>query len=159
VPPLWVPRPKNHVSDDFEIHQLRSVVFWSYAPDFTDFEYPVALFHSQPRLFHHPRTSQGQLLVRAMPAFFAGGSECACFSQTNHEFLVASEWEDRMVQTLWRHDRTFYQTVHRQARFLILARIATVNDWMIYGQLEILANVRVQAHDVDILDSPIFRTL
>jgi len=64
-----------------------------------------------------------------------------------------------MKQSLWRNDRTFYQTVHTQAHFHILARVPYVIDWMTYGKLEILANVRIQTHNVDIFDSLIFAYL
>ena len=57
-----------------------------------------------------------------------------------------------MIQPLWRHDRTFNQAAHLQASFLILIRIPHVNDWMPDWELEIFTEVRVQAHEVNILD-------
>jgi len=64
-----------------------------------DFDYPVALFHSQSHLVHFPRTGEGPLLVRGMHAF-AGGSKDAYSTQEKNELFVASEWEDRMIQPL-----------------------------------------------------------
>ena len=58
-----------------------------------------------------------------------------------------------MIHPLWRNDSTFYQTVHTQARFLTLARLPHLNDWVNSGELEIFAKLRIQTHNVDILDS------
>ena len=57
-----------------------------------------------------------------------------------------------MVQLLWRNDSTIYQNVHTQARFLVLARISHMDDRVTHGKFEILAYVRVQAHDMHIFD-------
>jgi len=50
------------------------------------------------------------------------------------------------------NDRTYDQAIHTQARFYILTRIAYVNDRMTDVEVEILAYVRVETHDVDILN-------
>jgi len=57
-----------------------------------------------------------------------------------------------MVQLLRRHDRTFNQTFHLQASILILKSVAYVNDRMADSELEIFADVRVQTHDINILN-------
>jgi len=57
-----------------------------------------------------------------------------------------------MVQLFGRHDRTFNQTFHLQASILILTRVPYMNDRMADWELEIFADVRVQTHDIDILD-------
>jgi len=64
-----------------------------------------------------------------------------------------------MIWPLWRNHRIFYQTVYTPARFHILARVAHLNDWMTYGEPEILANIRIQTHNFDILENPIFACL
>jgi len=61
-----------------------------------------------------------------------------------------------MIQPPRRHCRTFNQTFHLQAGFLILTRVTHVNDWMTHCELEIFANVRVQAFDVNKLNCLIF---
>jgi hypothetical protein len=58
-----------------------------------------------------------------------------------------------MIQSLRRNDTTFYQTVHAQARFDVLARVSHLNDRMTYGKFEILADVWVQTHNIYILYS------
>jgi len=64
-----------------------------------------------------------------------------------------------VIQLLWRNDRTFGQAFHTQARLYIFTLIAYVNDRMAVGELEILAYVRVKAHDVDILNGLILAFL
>ena len=46
-----------------------------------------------------------------------------------------------------RNDRTFYNTILSQAGFLILARVCHIDDGIAYGELEIIADIRVEAHD------------
>jgi len=58
-----------------------------------------------------------------------------------------------MVKLLWRNDSTLYQTVHTQAGFHVLALISHMDDWVAHGKLDILAYVRVKAHDIHILNS------
>jgi len=64
-----------------------------------------------------------------------------------------------VIQLPWRKDRTFNQAIHTQARLYIFTLIAYVNDWMADGVLEILAYVRVEAHDVDLLNGFILACL
>jgi hypothetical protein len=56
-----------------------------------------------------------------------------------------------VIEVLGRHNRTFHQSVHPQAGFLIYTRVTYVNSWVTYGELEILAYVGVQAHNIAIL--------
>jgi len=63
-----------------------------------------------------------------------------------------------MVQ-LWRNDSTLYQTIHTQARFFVIALISDMDDGVTDEKLVILTYVRVEAHDIQILDSLISRTL
>ena len=56
-----------------------------------------------------------------------------------------------MIQLLWRHDRTFNHTYLR-ASFLTLTRVPYVNDRMAGWEFEIFADVRVQTHDINILN-------
>jgi len=58
-----------------------------------------------------------------------------------------------MVQCFWQKDNTLYQTVHKQAGFHILALISNMDDGVTDGKIEILAYVRVEAHDIHIWDS------
>jgi len=58
-----------------------------------------------------------------------------------------------MVQFVWRDDSTLYQPLHTQACFHVLARIPHMDAWVADGKLEILAYVRVETHDIHILDS------
>jgi len=64
-----------------------------------------------------------------------------------------------VIQILRRNDRTFNPTIHTQTRLYILTHIPYVNDWMTQGELEVLANVRVEAYDVDILNGPVLSCL
>ena len=57
-----------------------------------------------------------------------------------------------MIQLLWWNNRTFNEAIHTQTRLYIFTPIAYVNDRMADGELEILAYVRVEAHDFDILN-------
>jgi len=57
-----------------------------------------------------------------------------------------------MIQIDWRYNRTLYQTFHLQACFLILTRVPYVNDRMPDWKFEIYGDVRVQTHDINILD-------
>ena len=64
-----------------------------------------------------------------------------------------------MIQLLWRNDRTFNQAVHMETSFYISTPIPYVNDRMSNGELEMCAYVRVEAHDIDILNSLILPCL
>jgi len=57
-----------------------------------------------------------------------------------------------MIQIYRRHDRTFNQTFHLQACFLILTRVPYVNDRMPDWELVVFADVRIQTHNIGILD-------
>ena len=57
-----------------------------------------------------------------------------------------------MIELLWWNDRTFDQAFHTQARLYIFTLIAYMNDRMTHGELEILAYVRVEVHDLSILN-------
>jgi len=61
-----------------------------------------------------------------------------------------------MVRLLRRNDTTIYQTVHKQSGFHDLERISHIEERVTDGNLEILAYVRVDAHDIHILDTLIF---
>ena len=61
-----------------------------------------------------------------------------------------------MIQVLRRNDSTHYQPIHTQARFHVLARIPHIDSCVANGKLEILAYVRVETHDIYILDGLIF---
>jgi len=61
-----------------------------------------------------------------------------------------------MIQFLWWNDSTLYQPIHTLASFHILALISNMDGGMTDGKLEILAYVRVETHDIHILDSLIF---
>ena len=52
--------------------------------------------------------------------------------------------------------KLLWRNVHTQAGFLILVHISHTDDRVSHGKLETLAYVRVQAHDVLILDSLFF---
>ena len=67
--------------------------------------------------------------------------------------IVASVWEDRMIQPPRWHRRIFYLTFDLQGNFLILTRVPYVNDSMTHAELEIISNLRVHAQDVNILNS------
>ena len=56
-----------------------------------------------------------------------------------------------MIEVLWQRDRAFHQFVHLQTGLLIGTRVTNMNDRMTYGELEILADIRVQTHYVTIL--------
>jgi len=73
--------------------------------------------------------------------------------------IITFEREDGVIQFLWRKDRTFNQAIHKQARFYILTRIPYVNYRMTQGELEVLAYIGIEAHDVDILYSLILPCL
>jgi len=64
-----------------------------------------------------------------------------------------------MVQFLWRNDSTLYEPVHTQAGFLLLTLFSRMDDRVTHGKLEKLAYVRVESHDIDILDSLVSHTL
>jgi len=57
-----------------------------------------------------------------------------------------------VIQLLWRYDLTFDQANHTHARLYIITLIAYVNDRITDRELEILVYIRVEAHDVDILN-------
>ena len=61
-----------------------------------------------------------------------------------------------MIQIHWWYDRTFYQTFHLQANFLILARVPYVYDRIPDLELEIFAYVLVQTHHDNILGGIIY---
>jgi len=79
--------------------------------------------------------------------------------KTKNELLITSERDDRMIQPLRRNDRTCYQIVHTQARFYFFSRIPHMNDRVTHWELKVLAYVRVQAHDIYILNSLVFPRL
>ena len=58
-----------------------------------------------------------------------------------------------MVQFLWLDDSTLYQPLHTQECFHVLVRIPHMDAWVADGKLEILAYVRVETHDIHLLDS------
>jgi len=94
-----------------------------------------------------------------MQTFLTRGGENTRFTQAKHVFIISSQREDGVIQLLWRNDRTFNEAIHTQAPFYILKRIPYVNDRMTHGELEVLAYVRVEAHDIDILYSFILSCL
>ena len=57
---------------------------------------------------------------------------------------------------MWRYDSTQYQPLHTQACYRVLARIPHMDARVSDGKLEILAYVRVETHDIHILDSLVF---
>ena len=57
-----------------------------------------------------------------------------------------------MIQVLWRKERTLYRTFHLKTGLHVFTRVANVDDWMSYWKLIILADVRIQAHNVKILN-------
>ena len=61
-----------------------------------------------------------------------------------------------MVQFLWRNDSTLYQPFHTQAGFRVLAIVSHMDGGVSDGNLEILAYVWVETHDIHILDSLFF---
>jgi len=61
-----------------------------------------------------------------------------------------------MEQFLWRNDSTFYQPIHTQASFCVLALVSHMDGGVSDGKHEILAYVRVETHDIHILDSFVF---
>ena len=58
-----------------------------------------------------------------------------------------------MIKSYGWNDLTFDQAIHMEACFLFLKHNTYVNDRMTYGELEVLVYVRVEAHDVNILNS------
>jgi len=66
--------------------------------------------------------------------------------------IISYEREDGVIQSLWRNDRTFHQAIHTQARFFIFTYFSYVNDRINHGELEILAYICLEAHDIDILN-------
>jgi len=91
------------------------------------FEYPITLFHGQPHLVQYPPSGQGLLLILGMPTFFTGGAEDEWSTQAKHEFIAASEGEDRMIQPSG-GTIEFDQAVHTEARFFIFTRVSYVNE-------------------------------
>jgi len=76
-----------------------------------DLEYPVTLFQGQPHLTHYSRTGNRPLLILDMSTFFTGGSVNACSTQAEHELIIVSVWEDKIIQPLGRNYRTFDRAV------------------------------------------------
>jgi len=58
-----------------------------------------------------------------------------------------------VIKPLWRNDKTFYQGIHTQAGFLVFALASHMNHKKDHEEIEILANVRVEAHYRHVLDS------
>jgi len=58
-----------------------------------------------------------------------------------------------MIRPLERNGRTFYQAVHTQAIFLVIARVSHMDDGMADGELEVLVDVQVEDNYIHILDS------
>jgi len=57
-----------------------------------------------------------------------------------------------VIEVLLRHYRTVRQTIHLQTGLLISTCVTDVNVRMTYGEFEVLTNVRIQTHYVEILD-------
>ena len=64
-----------------------------------------------------------------------------------------------MIQTLWRKDRTFYRALLAQTGLPVFASVSHMDDRMAYGEHVVLANVRLKAHDVYILNRLAFPVL
>jgi len=58
-----------------------------------------------------------------------------------------------MIQPLWRKDRTFYETLLAQTGFHTFVSVSHMDDRIAHGELEVLAYVRIEVHDVYILNS------
>ena len=72
--------------------------------------------------------------------------------------MISSEVKHRMIQPFW-WNNTFYSVIHAQAGFLSLHASPT---WMMgcpTGILEILVDVRVEAHGIHVLYSLTFPRL
>jgi len=91
------------------------------------------------------------ILISGMDTFFNRGED-TCSTKAKHELIITSEREDGVIQFLWRNYRSFDEAIHTQTRLYIFTLIAYFNDRMADGKLEILAYVRVEAHDVNILN-------
>jgi hypothetical protein len=68
-------------------------------------------------------------------------------------FLIGTAVEHRMIQPLWRNDRTFHKTLLAQTGFPVFASVSHMDDQMAHGELEVLAFARIKAHDVYVLNS------
>ena len=86
-----------------------------------------------------------------MGTFFNRGED-TCSTKAKHELIITSEREDGVIQFFWRNYRSFDEAIHTQACLYIFTLIAYLTDRMADGKLEIFAYVRVEAHDVDILN-------
>ena len=62
----------------------------------------------------------------------------------------------RVDTNFWRYSRSFYQTIHLQASFLNLTYTPYLYDLLTNWEREIFTNVRVQVHEVNILNGLIF---
>jgi len=76
-----------------------------------------------------------------------------------YEFIITCEREEGVIQSLWSNDRIFDQAIDTPPRFFILTCMPYVNDQTNNWELEILAYVRVEARDVDILNGLILPCL
>ena len=57
-----------------------------------------------------------------------------------------------MKQVFWREDRAIHQTLHLKAGVYVFAHVTHVYDWMTNRKLVILANIRIQTHNIGILN-------
>jgi hypothetical protein len=64
-----------------------------------------------------------------------------------------------MLQPLWWNDRTFYEAIRTKAGSLVFERISHMEDRMAHVEFIVLADVRVQAHYIQVLDSLAFPRL
>jgi len=58
-----------------------------------------------------------------------------------------------MIQPLRRKYRTFYEALFAQTGFPVFASVSHMHDPMAHGELEVLAYLRIEAHDFYILNS------
>ena len=110
-----------------------------------DLEGSKPLIHVHSNFFHDPRTYQGSLLVCRMTAFASMGCMEARSSQTEHEFLISSKDAQDDSPLCW-NERTLYDAIHTQDVFLFFTRDSHFNDGTTKRELQIHADVRLEAH-------------
>jgi hypothetical protein len=66
--------------------------------------------------------------------------------------VIGSEGEHRKLQSLWRNYRTIHEVLLAKTGFPVFASVSNTNDRMAHAEVEVLAYIRVNAHEVCILN-------
>ena len=61
-----------------------------------------------------------------------------------------------MIQPLWRNDKKFHKAFLAKIGFPVFASLSHMDDRMVHGELVVFAYLRIEAHDVYILNSLAF---